>query len=306
MNTLRMKITGVCNQACSFCHEEGGMSMLDELSFIPELEHLIESVYFDFNTKSIALSGGEPLLHNKLEELLFQIHFNTPIKNFSITTNGTIKKNIDFWKSLACYGLVKANVSISSFTKSNQIESNAFDTQLHTIRCMNCIGIEPSVNIVVCDSPFDTINLLTLLCAQKHLKFSISLLPNLNDRCAFERSMAIIRSVLGELNNSTIIDIKHKPGTSDAAYNFSPIQEHALWVKTTKINGVPTFLPIICNSCSMRDHCQEGFYGLRVESQNNQLLVRLCLYRSDSTVLLSVHDFVQSPVYGFLKSMWNK
>ena len=72
-NSLRIKVTGVCNRNCFFCHQEGGMEGLSEISYSSELKRIIDTLYQEFNIQSISLTGGEPLLFTGLADFVQSI-----------------------------------------------------------------------------------------------------------------------------------------------------------------------------------------------------------------------------------------
>lgn len=98
----------------------------------------------------------------------------------------------------------------------------------------------------------------------------------------------------------------HRKGTSNTVSEYVTNTGHCLQIKTTKSNGLPKWLDSLCAGCEMKKHCQEGFYGLRLESREKSLMIRLCLYKSDETVLMDLKRFESSSVYAELEQKWSK
>jgi len=307
-NSLRVKVTGACNRNCFFCHKEGGMNEIDEIQFTPEFGFLANRLFDEFNIQSIALTGGEPLLHQNLEAFVQTVARETKINKFSLTTNGTVFREKEFWASLIHCGLHKVNLSISDILDSvdatgSPVRKSVFDNQIETIVTLNELGITPNINVVVYNDEKYLINLLNILFAQNHAKYNIALLPDLTDGHTFERSQRVIREAI-KYYGCKKIKASHRKGTSNTVCDYITNGGYQLQVKTTKLDGHPKWLDSLCSECSHRDHCQEGFYGLRVENRNNQLMIRLCLYKSDPSVLMGIEDFFASPVYTELKDLW--
>ena len=307
-NSLRVKVTGKCNRNCFFCHQEGGMEKIAPIQYSDEFKYLVDKLYQDFNIRSIALTGGEPLLHDGLVDFMSSICRDTQITGFSLTTNGTIYKDELFWENIVKLGLYKVNLSISDIlTSVDATDSDGklsiFDNQMRTISILNQLGIEPNINVVVYNDRKYLINLLNKLFSTKN-KFGIALLPDLTNSNTFEYSQKVIRDVLDTLHCKKK-KLRHRQGTSNTICEYITDTGTILQVKTTKIDGQPKWLHSICENCHNKEKCQEGFYGIRVENTEGKLMVRLCLYKSTADVLMPVDSFFYSNVYEELKQNWN-
>lgn len=307
-NSLRVKVTGQCNRNCFFCHKEGGMDEIDEIHCTPELILLANRLFEEFHIDTMALTGGEPLLHSNLEDFVQAVTDNTKIKKFSLTTNGTIEKAECFWRRLQESGLYKVNLSISDVlaaisTTESTSGKTIFQNQIEAIETLNKLGIVPNINVVVYNDKKYLTNLLNTLFAQRHVKFDVALLPDLTDEQTFARSQIVIKETV-KFYGCKKVKASHRKGTSNTVCDYKTSEGFRLQVKTTKFAGRPKWLNSLCNGCEYKEHCQEGFYGLRLENRNEQLFLRLCLYKSDPSVLMSIEDFFASPIYEELKLMW--
>ena len=72
LRKIRLLLTNMCNRKCSFCHNEG---MSKENHLIIDCDK-IRNFYPSFKqlTNRIVLTGGEPLLHPKLDKILFDLN----------------------------------------------------------------------------------------------------------------------------------------------------------------------------------------------------------------------------------------
>ncbi len=310
-NPLRIKVTGRCNRNCFFCHQEGGMADIGEIGYSENLKRIIDVLYSAFHMRSVALTGGEPLLYDGLLELVKSISENTKVCNFLLTTNGSIRKPEKFWLEFKNLGLSKVNISIPdvldyvTLTGENDHNCRVFQNQISLVKMLNSLEIKTNINVVVYNDKKHLLNVLNALFASDIAKYKpeIALLPDLSSNQSFERSQEVIKEILGLLGCRRTRYSRRK-GTSDAVSDYLTHDGHRLQVKTTKPNGTPKWLETICGRCDKKTECQEGFYGLRLESRNDELYLRLCICKSTDDVLMTVDDFLQSEVYGELKTMW--
>ncbi len=94
INSLRISLTGECNEDCLYCHNEG-ISKSSKHSL--EIENIISTIYSlkEFGLKKVKLTGGETFLYKKIKQLIYAIKQIGDIDIY-ITTNGTlINKRID-------------------------------------------------------------------------------------------------------------------------------------------------------------------------------------------------------------------
>ncbi len=299
-NTLRIKITNECNRNCNFCHQEGDMKNTGPIDSTPELYKAINKLCSDFNINTIALTGGEPLLHQDIVNLTA----NMDIKNFSLTTNGTIKKDYNFWNSLYKNGLSKVNISISDIINEKN-KFNILKNQIEIIRCLNSLEIKVNINIVVFNDLLYTLFVIKTLQEikeqEKDLNFDIVILPNLND---YDYSIRIINKMIENLNLIPQ-NIKVRKGTSNYLKKYTFPNGNPIYIKSTKINGKPILLEEMCNNCEIKDKCQEGFYGLRLEKRNGIIFIRLCIHKNTKDVLIPYEEFIKSSLYQTLIENWH-
>lgn len=299
-NTLRIKITNKCNRNCSFCHQEGDMENTEPVTPTYELYKAISKLCNDFNIDTIALTGGEPLLYPDI--INFTANMN--IKKFTLTTNGTIKKDYNFWNALYKNGLSKVNISISDIMD----EKNKFSilkNQIETIRYLNSLKIKVNINIVIFNDLMYTLFVIRTLQEikerEKDLNFDIVILPNLND---YDYSIKIIEKMIKNLSLISQ-NIKVRKGTSNYIKKYVFPNGNPIYIKSTKLEGKPILLEQMCNNCRIKHNCQEGFYGLRLEIRNGIIFIRLCIHKNTKDVLIPYEKFINSSLYTTLMKNWN-
>lgn len=311
-NPIRLKITGKCNRKCFFCHKEGGMN-IDDIHVSKRFIEIIERLSSELNMHSIAITGGEPLLYQDFEMLIEKLMECEGIHKFSITTNGTIFKPKSFWEKLKKYGLYKVNISMPDILdnphenlKTKLVASentSVFEKQLETIKILDELGVEVKINVAVINDVWYTSSVLGNLLNEKDLRFDIVLLPNITSDKTFEYSQKII-SELCKVMNFEMVGVRKRNGTSNAMFSFENNLKQRIYIKTTKLNGIPVQLKSVCSSCEKKESCQEGFYGIRMEQYENEFYIRLCIHKSSSDVLLQIDDFWASDAYKELKQIW--
>lgn len=91
---LRVSITSSCNLTCAFCHKEG----LDDYSSSPRMsvENFTDIIaaYVSIGGKVINITGGEPLLHPNIKEMIRMVGQYEGIY-ISMPTNGLLLDTVD-------------------------------------------------------------------------------------------------------------------------------------------------------------------------------------------------------------------
>ncbi|VVB73054.1 FeMo cofactor biosynthesis protein NifB [uncultured archaeon] len=104
---LRIALTPRCNLRCIYCHHEGEVKPVREISL--EMAASVAHAAADLGVRSLKITGGEPLLRMDLADLISQMPRNLDI---SLTTNGILLA--EQAGSLAKAGLDRVNVSLDS------------------------------------------------------------------------------------------------------------------------------------------------------------------------------------------------
>jgi cyclic pyranopterin phosphate synthase len=112
---LRISLIDRCNFRCQYCMPEG--SELDyvlqqNLLTYDELLTLIQEVFIPVGFTRFRLTGGEPLLHPKVVEIVRAIAALPDTQDLSMTTNGFLLTRVA--KDLYDAGLRRLNISLDS------------------------------------------------------------------------------------------------------------------------------------------------------------------------------------------------
>ena len=107
-------MTQRCNLNCSYCHREGEHSSSVEMS--PEEICRIVAVALELGIQNIKLTGGEPTVRNDIVDIVSRIGKLSGLRDFSMTTNGTLLKK--YAEALHSAGLMRVNVSLPTLNRT--------------------------------------------------------------------------------------------------------------------------------------------------------------------------------------------
>lgn len=148
---LRISVTDRCNMKCMYCMPQGKVQWFDEEDILDydEITRLV-SILADLGIEKIRLTGGEPLLRPKLENLIISIAEINGIKSISMTTNGLLLK--DKVKILRDAGLESVNISLDTFRQDRFKAITGVDTLNRVIGAIDAadqLGLKVKINTVV-------------------------------------------------------------------------------------------------------------------------------------------------------------
>ncbi len=107
ITNLRISLTQKCNLDCFYCHEEGEKNNHNTALEVEEVKEIIETAS-ELNMYKVKFSGGEPLLHPDIEEIID--HSAEYMNDVSITTNGVLLA--EKAEELKDAGLDRVNISL--------------------------------------------------------------------------------------------------------------------------------------------------------------------------------------------------
>ncbi|MCF8011315.1 MAG: GTP 3',8-cyclase MoaA [Clostridiales bacterium] len=113
INYLRVSVTDRCNLRCVYCMPPEGVKQLshEEVLTIEEINQIINAAA-GIGINKIRLTGGEPTVRKGIYKLISCIAKNNNIKDISMTTNGTLLKQIG--ERLKNSGLDRVNISLDT------------------------------------------------------------------------------------------------------------------------------------------------------------------------------------------------
>lgn len=113
INYLRISVTDLCNLRCRYCMPQEGIPKLphENVLSVEEIETLAKA-FVNLGINKIRLTGGEPLVRRGILDIVERIGKLEGIKDFAITTNGVLLKNLA--QELKNRGLKRVNISLDT------------------------------------------------------------------------------------------------------------------------------------------------------------------------------------------------
>jgi len=89
---LRISVTDRCNFRCIYCMPAEGLKWLarEDILRFEEIHRLARLFVDRYGVRTIRLTGGEPLVRVKIEELVAMINSIDPTLDITMTTNGVL------------------------------------------------------------------------------------------------------------------------------------------------------------------------------------------------------------------------
>ncbi|OKP88295.1 cyclic pyranopterin phosphate synthase [Paenibacillus helianthi] len=111
-NYVRISVTDRCNLSCEYCKPDqaAAASSPQPLTF-DEISSVV-AVLADMGVTKVRLTGGEPLLRPRIEELVARLHDIGGIERIGLTTNGMLLASKA--RALRGAGLTDVNISLDS------------------------------------------------------------------------------------------------------------------------------------------------------------------------------------------------
>jgi cyclic pyranopterin phosphate synthase len=150
---LRISVTDRCNFRCVYCMPAEGLRWLgrEEILRYEEIRRLARVFVERYGVRTIRLTGGEPLVRVKLEELVAMINDLDPSLDITMTTNGVLLRQKA--KLLKEAGLKRVNVSLDTLHLDRFAEiarRDAFERTMDGIAAAEEAGLRPiKLNMVV-------------------------------------------------------------------------------------------------------------------------------------------------------------
>lgn len=117
---LRLSLTDACNLRCAYCKKS---DEIRKYLALPDIMQLLPA-FRDAGIKKIRLTGGEPLLHPDITEIV-KACSDTGFGDIAITTNALLLK--DKARILRENGLKRVNISINSLDAENYLKITGVD-----------------------------------------------------------------------------------------------------------------------------------------------------------------------------------
>jgi GTP 3',8-cyclase len=150
---LRISITDRCNFRCIYCMPAEGLKWLkrDDILRFEEITRLARIFVESYGVRTIRITGGEPLVRIKVEELVGMINAIDPTLDITMTTNGVLLR--EKARVLKEAGLKRINISLDTLNMQRFHEmarSDQFKRTMDGIQASREAGLWPiKLNMVV-------------------------------------------------------------------------------------------------------------------------------------------------------------
>lgn len=168
---LRLVVTSACNINCFYCHNEGQPKGNDFFprNLFDQVVGLIKSA----PPKNVTLTGGEALLHPRLEHFVRSIKFHC--RSVTLVTNGLLLDDSKLGV-LVESGLSKVRLGVDSFTSAKSRPSSGSLPALNVQKLVTAIrsfGVELELNIVLTKFNMAEIPEMFRTCSQQHISAKV-------------------------------------------------------------------------------------------------------------------------------------
>src|SRR5215831_11036618 len=148
---LRISITDRCNMRCIYCMPTNNNEWFEQNDILTYDEIVrLASILARLGIEKIRITGGEPLVRPKLEDLIRKLSNLDGIRSISMTTNGLLLR--DKVMQLRDAGLNSINVSLDTF-KEDRFKAitgvHGLDNVVSAMYAAKHEGLEVKVNTVI-------------------------------------------------------------------------------------------------------------------------------------------------------------
>jgi GTP 3',8-cyclase len=118
---LRISLTDLCSLRCTYCMPAEGLPWLAKAQRLTDDEfERLAALFIRLGIRSIRLTGGEPLVHPTLPDVIARLAALEPRPEISLTTNGVTLEHSA--RKLADAGLDRINVSVDTLDRERFVE----------------------------------------------------------------------------------------------------------------------------------------------------------------------------------------
>ena len=310
-NSIRLVTNHICQERCSFCHNEGNGGVYTNTPLdIEEAVSFVARAKNEFGLTEVTLTGGEPSLFKGVENLIKQLK-NNGLK-VQITTNGDWEPV--FLNKLISTGLDVINFSLHAVNAQDFWVVQGEGKFGRSLRWCDWLIQRKTNNILQAKDKVST-KINTVVISKDitgrvvnfafHHRLDIRLMRDLNK---VEISEKIIQEIIEEKELVLSTRVLSTGDSSNSYSEYAHLKNPALRLKVKRFSDV--YLESLCGNCSFRhkSSCRERFYGIRLEPnpKSGELQVRLCIDRHDPQAVMAIKDFWKSNHIAALKSNYDQ
>lgn len=148
---LRISVTDRCNMRCTYCMPYNNTTWFEQDNLLNFNQIVrIATIFANHGIDKIKITGGEPTIRPKIENLVKSLSNIDGIKSISMTTNGLLLKGKV--NQLKESGLQSVNISLDTFDRKRFAAItgvDGLDKVLESIDAASSAGIPVKINTVV-------------------------------------------------------------------------------------------------------------------------------------------------------------
>src|SRR2546428_10904841 len=258
---LRISVTDGCTFRCIYCMPAEGLKWLAREDIL-RYEEIVRRarIFVDrYGVRTIRITGGEPLVRIKLEELIGMINAIDPTLDITMTTNGVLLRQKA--QALKEAGLKRINISLDTLHMDRFHEmarSDAFERVMDGITAAREAGLWPiKLNMVVMKGRNDdeVVDFARLAHAEGYEVRFIEFMPLDGDNIWTNEQVVPSRRIQEQIEDlfplEPVVDTRPGPATR---YRFADGADGGVGV-------VSSVSPAFCTTCNRVRLTAEG--GLR-------------------------------------------
>ncbi len=266
---LRVSLTDKCNLRCTYCMPESGVDWISKAKHLTAEElNRVVGILCELGISEIRLTGGEPLLHPEILDIVKVLNKLPTKPEISMTTNATRLDKLAF--ELKSAGLKRLNISLDTLNPNTFKEltrRDGFEETMAGISAAKLAGFPIKINSVLMRSINDDEAILLLDWAIENnfeLRF-IEQMP-LDAQHAWDKNLMITQQEIFEALSKKYKLVSLKNRGSDPAELFS------IEGTNIKVGIIASVSAPFCSNCDR----------LRLTSDGQ---LRNCLFASEESDL---------------------
>ncbi len=266
---LRVSLTDKCNLRCTYCMPESGVDWISKAKHLTAEElNRVVGILCELGISEIRLTGGEPLLHPEILDIVKVLNKLPTKPEISMTTNATRLDKLAF--ELKSAGLKRLNISLDTLNPNTFKEltrRDGFEETMAGISAAKLAGFPIKINSVLMRNINDDEAILLLDWAIENnfeLRF-IEQMP-LDAQHAWDKNLMITQQEIFEALSKKYKLVSLKNRGSDPAELFS------IEGTNIKVGIIASVSAPFCSNCDR----------LRLTSDGQ---LRNCLFASEESDL---------------------
>lgn len=284
---LRISLTHACQLRCKFCHQEGIEAHWKPVHIRPEHLRSVLDSYSRLGGRYVELTGGEPLLHPRVAELVGIAH--AAERHVTLCTNGLLLGRILAELRRGCIQLVKVSLHApSNSDDARWLLGRAWDFDQVASGILRALDAGAKVQLLY------TLTEVTMEGLPKVLDLALKWGVDVQLVDLIRSRGTDMRSELGYLGADLLEEhVRPRAKFETCAFDrtgatLKIYRTHSGATWEVKDSRYGLFHSAMCAECALKQDCGEGVYALRMDALGG---FKPCLLREDLDVQPPSSDF---------------